>query len=375
MRIKQVGQKLLTALAVAAGSWQAQAGTSFKLGDEQTLTFNAGARYSYTHAKQDIPGGGEVSTNDPNLDTARLFFGLSLTRTLGIFYNTEWDGEHVRTLDIYGQFALSPAFNVWVGRVVSPSDRANQVGPYFTLGGGFWPCVSSRYGCNGGIFRARDDGVVVWGNVADGRLGYSVGGFKGRSFGIGALTNSQARAAGIDASGSRMVSARLQYDFWDKEIGYFSSADHLGTADILAVGVAVRYQKDGALTVADQGDYKAYNLDFQLEKRFAGSGAVTLEAAYYDYDTDDVVRGEQGKAYSAGAGYLFFREVGWGRFQPFTRWQRFNADNDTDTRQIDVGLNYVIDGHNAHISATYSNTEVSNGPDADRFVIALQLQY
>jgi hypothetical protein len=38
-----------------------------------------------------------------------------------------------------------------------------MAGPYYSLGGGYWAGVASRYGYNGGIFRGRDDGAVVWG--------------------------------------------------------------------------------------------------------------------------------------------------------------------------------------------------------------------
>jgi hypothetical protein len=45
-----------------------------------------------------------------------------------------------------------------------------MAGAYYSLGGGYWQSVASRYGYNGGIFRGRDDSVVVWGQVADGKL-------------------------------------------------------------------------------------------------------------------------------------------------------------------------------------------------------------
>lgn len=377
MRMKQGGRNVLVVAAMATGSLGVQAGALVEFGDDRSVSFGFGTRFTYGHAERaESAGGGHV--NDPNLDSARLFFGASFSKSVKATFNTEWDGakEKVRMLDLFAQFEPMPEFNVWAGRLVSPSDRANMAGPYYLVGGGYWPCVSSRYGCNGGIFRARDDGAVVWGNVAESRLGYSIGAFEGRTFGIGSLTEFDAKKAGLEADSSLMYAGRLQYDFWDLETGYFSSADHQGLADILAVGFAFRYQKDGAVTVDGTGDYAAYNLDFQFEKRFKGSGALGLEAAYYDYDTDGVVRSEQGKAYSAGVSYIFEQEVGWGRLQPFLHWQRFDADNRIDTKQTDIGLNYVINGQKAQVSATYSsNTVGRGGPDLDRFVVALQLQY
>ena len=61
--------------------------------------------------------------------------------------------------------------------------------------------------------------------------------------------------------------------------------------------------------------------------------------------------------------------------QPFVRLQRFTPDTHVDTRQADAGVNYIIDGYNAQISAVYSRTKVTAAPDQSKFVVALQLQY
>ena len=376
MSFKLRSQVLLAAVAVSAAlpSFNATAGATIAIGEDKSLSVGFGLRESYSSVENGAPNGTSRS-NDFNLDSARLFFGASLNKNIKGMLNTEWDGEQIRILDAAGQFAIAPEFNIWAGRLLSPSDRANMAGPYYSLGGGYWAGVASRYGYNGGIFRGRDDGVVVWGNVADGKLGYSVGAFEGHTFGIGSLTQGQAKAAGIKKSDSLMYAGRLQYDFWDAEPGYYGTGNYLGGADILAIGVAGRYQKDGVLTVAGTGDYKSYNIDFLLEKKIAGSGAVSLEAAYYDYDTDAIIKSEQGKAYSAGAAFIFSQAIGWGRLQPYARYQKFKPDTNLDTRQIDVGVNYIIDGYNAQLSAVYSKTKVASSADSDKFVVALQLQY
>jgi hypothetical protein len=368
---------LLAAAAVAAvgGLGEAQAGATINFGEDKSVSVGFGMRESFTSAENGAPNGTDRSS-DFNLDSARLFFGASLNKNIKGMLNTEWDGDKIRILDAAGQFAISPELNIWAGRLLSPSDRANMAGPYYSLGGGYWAGVASRYGYNGGIFRGRDDGVVVWGNAGEGgKLGYSFGAFEGHTFGIGSLTQSQAKAAGVKADDSLMYAGRVQYDFWDAEPGYYGTGNYIGGADILAIGVAGRYQKDGILTIAQNGKYSAYNVDFLLEKRIKGSGAVALEAAYYDYDTDDIIKSEQGKAYSAGASFIFEDKVGWGKFQPFARWQKFSADTNIDTKQIDAGVNYIIDGYNAQISAVYSKTKVTKAADLDKFSVTLQLQF
>jgi len=363
----------LSVLLGAIVASQAHAGATIPIGEDKSVSVGFGARGSYSSVEDGAPNGTSRS-NDFNLDSARLFFGASLNKNIKGMLNTEWDGDQIRVLDAAAQFAFSPELNVWAGRLLSPSDRANMAGPYYSLGGGYWAGVASRYGYNGGIFRGRDDGVVVWGNAAEGKLGYSFGAFEGHTFGIGSLTQNQAKAAGVKAKDNLMYAGRVQYDFWDAEPGYYGTGNYLGGNDILAIGLAGRYQKDGVLTVAQTGNYSAWNVDFLLEKRLPG-GAVSVEAAYYKYRNGDVILAEQGKAWSAGLGYVFNLAPGQGKVQPFARYQKFNPDTNLDIKQYDAGLNYIIDAYNAQLSATYSKTKTVAAADQSKFVVALQVQY
>jgi hypothetical protein len=374
MRMKSIHKGLLgSALACGVGmtALGAHAGPTIVFGENKSVSVGAAMRASYTNSEGAAPDGSHA--NDFNLDSARLLLGASLSKHIQGMLNTEWDGSSIRVLDAAAQFSFSPELNVWAGRMLSPSDRANMAGPYYSLGGGYWAGVASRYGYNGGIFRGRDDGVTVWGHLAGGKLGYSIGAYEGHSFGIGSLTQSQASAAGIRASDKPMVAGRLQVDFWDPEPGYYGTGSYLGSKDILAIGLAARQQSDGVLAVGGVGDYQSWSADFLLEKRLAGAGAVSLEAAYYDYDTGGVVTGEQGRAWSAGAGYIF--PVSRGSLQPYVRLQKFSADSGIDTRQQDAGVNWVIDGYNAQLGALYSRTRATRSPDQSRLVVSLQLQY
>ncbi|SFU40583.1 porin [Pseudoduganella namucuonensis] len=365
---------VLLAMVAAAGAAQmeARAGATVEIGPDKSVSAGFGMRASYASVEDAAPNGSSRSS-DFNLDSARLFFGASMSKNIKGMFNTEWDGDQIRVLDAAAQFSISPELNIWAGRLLSPSDRANMAGPYYSLGGGYWAGVASRYGYNGGIFRGRDDGVVAWGNAMGNKLGYSFGAFEGHTFGIGGLTQNQAKAAGLKVSDDLMYAGRVQYDFWDAEPGYYGTGSYLGANDILAIGFAARTQKNGVLTVATAGDYNAWNVDFLLEKRLPGAGAVSFEAAYYDYDTDGVIKSEQGTAWSAGAAYIF--PAGGGKLQPFVRFQKFSPDAGADTRQSDAGVNYIIDGYNAQVSAVYSRTKMTGGGDLSKFVVAMQFQY
>lgn len=377
MRAMKKSKKLAIAAVMMSSSASAVAATTFQLGEDVSLTPGYAMRYSYTNREDSSANAGH--STDFHLDSGRFMLGASFSKTIKATLSTERVGGRNHFLDAFAQFEFMPEFNIWAGRLVSPSDRANMAGPYYSMGGGYWPGVASRYGWSGGRFVARDDGASVWGTVADGRLGYSIGAFTGRTFGIGSLTKEQARRAGVNASDSLMYAGRLQYDFWDKAPGYYNIANWLGAKDTLSFGAAFRYQDKGVLTTTGTGDYTGYNLDFLMEKRIKGSGTVAWEAAWYDYDTDNVIKSEQGKAYSTGLSYIFEQKLGWGRLQPFTHWQEFEADNNVNTRQYDLGLNYVIDGYDAQLSATFTNTKVSGAlasrSDLDKFTVTLQLQF
>ena len=132
-----------------------------------------------------------------------------------------------------------------------------------------------------------------------------------------------------------------------------------------------------------------------------GGGALTLEVAYYNYDLGsalDCGSGEPGSpvcpaagpnanvggqvagdAYYVTAAYLIPGKVGWGQFQPYVRYQKFSRDvSNKDKTQADLGVNYVIKGHNARITAVYSKVKDEALPsrlnDINKFILGVQIQ-
>jgi hypothetical protein len=298
----------------------------------------------------------------------------------------------MKIIDAVGIFQFTPDVAIWAGRFLSPSSRANMAGPYYTSGDGYWQNIAARYGWNGGTI-GRDEGVAVVGTAFDQRLAYSFGAFEADKIfyyslgqeGAGTQTafNESDLTGDQGVSDDLMYAGRLQYSFWDKEPGYYGTGNYLGAKDIFTVGVFARAKNDGAIsastvggvtTASDVGDYSQVGADLLIEKKLS-AGAVSFEAAYYDYDTDDVFLSEQGEAYAVGAGYIFNQKVGWGQFMPFVHYQNFDADNDIETERTDFGVNYIIDGYNAQITAVYRDLEVTGNPDQDAFVISTQLQF
>lgn len=372
--------KNLLATAVTAAimlpAMNANAGGTISFGEDKSISVGFGMRTSFSSV-EDAAKNGKSRSHDFSLDSARIFLSGSLNKNIKGMLNTEKDiaGEGFQVIDANVQLEIMPELTIWAGRFLSPSDRANLAGPYYSLGGGYWAGIASRYGYNGGYI-GRDDGVAAVGNLLNGKLGYSFGAFEGNTAFKISPAPASSNTANKTGSDKLMYAGRLQYDFWDAEPGYYGTGNYLGGKDILAIGIAGRTQDGGSFSATKTGDYDSYSVDFLMEKKLDG-GAVSVEAAYYDYDTDDVFLSEQGKAYSAGAGYIFNNTVGWGKFQPFVRYQKFDSDaaiNDT-TKKYDLGVNYIIEGYNAQISTVYSDTKVSGKDSVNALNIALQVQF
>lgn len=70
------------------------------------------------------------------------------------------------------------------------------------------------------------------------------------------------------------------------------------------------------------------------------------------------------------AGWLFPQKYGPGQFQPHVRYQDFE-----DNSQLDLGLNYVMRGHNARISLVYSNIDMDGTTSKNQFLLGTQFQF
>lgn len=380
----KLNKNWILSLAVAASlsPMLANAGATITFGEDKSVSVGFGFISSYSSVEDAAPNGNDRS-NDFSLNSARLYLSGSFNKYIKGMLNTERSGGgegNIEVIDANVQFQLTPEVAIWAGRFLSPSDRANMAGPYYSSGGGggYWANISSRYGWNGGVI-GRDEGVAVVGDFMGGALGVSFGAFEAdnifRFSGVNAQKESSDAAAALGADDKLMYAGRVQVALWDPEPGYYGTGNYFGAKDILTIGIAGRQKSDGAISLTDLGDYSSYNVDFLMEKKNVGPGTLSLEAAYYDYDTDGVFESEEGDAYYVGAGYLFDTPVGWGKFMPFVRYQEFDADNNIKTERTDVGVNYVIAPYNALISAEYQKTEVTGASDRDAILVSLQMQF
>lgn len=348
---------VLSGLGVIAGALFVAAPASAQT--TPTVTVGAGMRTSITHT---APDGGDDS-DKVALDSARIYLGGKVTDNTNFMFNTEYNGADnaVGILDAAAQFAFSEKFNIWAGRFLPPSDRANLYGPFYA---NHWAVYTD--GVQDGypfIFQGRDNGVMYWGQFD--KVKVSAGAFDGAS------------ATGSD---NLLAAGRVQVDLWDPEAGYYLNGTYYGAKDLLAIGVAGQVQDgEGSLDTKS-----AFNVDFLLEKKVPGGGAFTIEAEYAKYDK---LGGYNGRyAESDGgyvlAAYLFPQMVGSGRFQVLGKFAaaKFEegltiVDPDYTQKTTEINLNYIIKEFNSRVMMFFKNTDFDAvGTNNKQFGVGLQIQ-
>src|SRR5262245_32492799 len=143
--------------------------------DPPPISVAIGARASFVHTD---PADGESVDAFP-VDSVRLFLTGSVTKQIKVTFDTDYDGasNEVHVMDAIARFEMSRAFNVWMGRFIPPSDRANLYGPYFA---NHWNIFSD--GVQDGypfVSDGRANGVAWWGQF--GKVSASGGVFDGNS--------------------------------------------------------------------------------------------------------------------------------------------------------------------------------------------------
>ena len=323
------------------------------------ISVGAGVRSSFTYTDPDF--GDEIS--DFELNSARIYISGKVTENISLMFNTDYNAggatpESMRVIDAVAQFSFSDQFNIWAGRFLPPSDRANLYGPYYASHWGVY-----RDGVQDGYpfeTEGRDDGVMYWGQ-----------------FGIAKVSAGAFDVQGLSKGSSDVLYAgRVQLDFWDPESGYYLNGTYYGEKDLLAVGVA-------AQTAAGNN---AYSVDFLLEKKLPNSGVVTVEAEYAKYDGLGGYPSPVSSPYESTDGYyllgayLFPQTVGIGKFQVLAKAGESTYDyqlgGKVDQTTMELNVNYLIKDFNARVSLFYidSSFDPNLGTDNTQIGVGLQIQ-
>jgi len=320
-----------------------------------------GAEMRSSFRSTDVDGAAE-DVNDFTLDSARININGSITEQIKFTLNTDYKGDgdnSVQIIDAVGRFEFSPTMNIWAGRFLPPSDRANLYGPYFA--NNFVPYVDGVQDGYPFVAAGRNNGVAYWGDFD--RLKISLGIFD---------------AGSTLGDKDTVIAGRLHYSFWDIETGYYLNGTYYGEKDILSVGLATHQETSGT---------SAYTADFLLEKKVAGGGAFTVEAEYAKYDEFggySTGPGLPASAFTESDGFfvlgafLFPQQVGIGKFQVLGKYGETDYEEGTvDFTQetMELNLNYIIKAFNCRLSLFYVDTDYDDAaPDVTQVGLGVQFR-
>jgi hypothetical protein len=297
------------------------------------------------------------------VDSVRLYVNGGVTDQIKLTFNTEYTGSgsgpgqnKVEVMDAIGRFEFNDMFNIWAGRFLPPSDRANLYGPYYANDWAPYADGVADYYPNVAV--GRDNGLAYWGDFSI--LKVQAGIFDGESLGGSTAV----------ADPSKLVGAlRLTLDFWDKEKGYYFNGTYYGDKDILALGAAAQTQ-DSKTT---------FTIDGLMEKKLANLGAVTLESEFMK--DNGLSSTTQSSGWYGLASYLFPQVIGIGKFQLLGKYS--NRTNDTTAitpgnhlKTVEANVNYIIKEFSARVGVYYLNQAdtLPTAPADKEFGLKLQLQ-
>ncbi len=294
------------------------------------------------------------SLGDWHMDTAyvELHAGGKVHKNVGVTLNLNanmlsWDsggvpsaGSLVALEDAIISFDFYDEFHLWAGHLLVPVDRSNASGPFFMIPWNYPGFFSGAFvGAPYEGPSGRNNGAVVWGDIAGGKFSYFAGAFDN-----GNVTTSP------------LFSGKLRLALWDPEPGFWGNGSYFGDKDMLSIDVGGQAQKHGSIL----GDktYAEVNADVLIEKKLGGGSFVTGEAAYYHFSQD--TGGVSDSMYALVA--YATPTVGVGSVQPMVRyqWEKVKDNTATNPWNLDVGLSYLIKGPALRVLATYSHTRLLN---------------
>ncbi len=374
-----IGTSLLMGSLLAAGSTPVLAGGKIVIDDTRWISVGAGIRTSIASVSDAAPDGSSSASNF-NLENMRLYISGQATKDFKFYFGTDrmWDGEY-GVLDAIIQYEPGKEFNVWMGRMLTPADRIEMNGPFYSLTWGQYtvPLYPSDKdignGANGsaGTY-GRDEGITAWGAL--GKFQYAVGIFDGYS-------------GDENQSDAPLYAARFAYNFLNMEAnpGYYTSSTYFGKGgDILTLAISAQSQDDGYGTVAQSGSFTGYAIDGLFEKPLGGGAAVTVEAEYksFEVSTDaatPVFGMFDGEAYFASAAYLLGNTGGSGMYQPYVRYTDNSPSVGDSSSLTEVGVNYIISGQNLKLNLNFTTGDANASgakaaDDVDAITFGMQFQ-
>ena len=350
--------------------------------ESPAVTLGAGMQTSFLHHQ---PAEGD-SVDNFRLNSLRFYVNGQATDNINFMINTDINyggtlfvcpeagsceagygnqGNRVQILDAVAQIGLSDKFNIWFGRFLPPSDRANLYGPFYSH---HWAVFSdSLQDGYPFIFQGRQNGAMYWGQFDKVKL--SLGAFDGSSTEIG------------NSSSSLISAGRIQVDFWDPEPGYYLNGTYYGQRNLLAIGLAAQAQSGDSVasmvgfdgkTIGELNTKTASSFDFLLERMTGGGSAVSVEVEVVRYNGLSgypSVHAGQFQTLTGGyalASYLFPKMEGPGQFEILAKYGVATFSNDRsglfpnfNQKTTEVDFNYILNQFNARLMIFAKKTDYS----------------
>jgi hypothetical protein len=362
----------------------ALAGAKIEIDDVRSVSVGAGLRTTFNSVEDGAPSGSDRSSNFA-VESMRLYLSGNVTEKVSLVFNTEClacgeSNSKFFVLDAFAEFAFNDGFNLHIGRHLTPADRIEMNGPYYGLNWNQYtipllPSDQNPFDATAGRY-GRDDGATIWGSFD--KFQYAVGIFNGNE----GVSN---------AEDSLLYSGRFAYNFLNKEANpaYYTSSTYFGGADdILTLAFFIQSQSDGVGTATEATSFTAYGVDFLFEKILDSANVLTLEGELKKHDvdlTETMIADPRcfcmfdGQTYFATAALLFPNKVGWGQLQPYFRYTKNEPDAFYSSSDLtELGLNYVIAGHNARLNLSYRDGDANltgfPGNDVNALTFGVQLQ-
>jgi hypothetical protein len=261
-------------------------------------------------------------------------------------------------LDAIVGFTPIPEFQIYAGRMLVMADRYAPSGPWSLdewFYPGFWPGTPPAVPKAGPA--GRDVGVAAWGAPFGGHMKYYLGAYQLQ-----------------DPALSPLFSGRVQVSLLSPEPGWFQRTTYYGDRDLVSIGIGGQIQNNGSVMSQPPAmagmmnppalldDYREFNADLIVEKRFGDKGALSLEGAYYNYSGI-----YQPWKWSMVAAIAYNSPIltGIGKLRPSFRFQQAEAKQVTatgesldPTRIYDVQLTYAVMNWFAHAVVNFRHTDV-----------------
>ena len=381
-------------------------GPKYAIDDTKWMTIGMGFRGSGVWVENRPT---DTFRSDFSIDNARVYVNGQVHKYVKFEVNTECffcnntqaganPQMSYNILDAIAKVEYNRYLNIWGGRMLVPTERGELSGPFFQATHDafktpfFSQDFSTKFGSTGAGRYGRDDGGTFWGSVepgfVKGTLQYAVGVYRG-------LQSSS--TLGPNQGDDVLWAGRFTYNFLnpEKNPGYYTSSTYFGKAgDILALAFGASYQKNGAGSFLNRSDFLGLVGDALFEKVLPRNlGVATAVGEYKQFYANYSPAAFSdpgcfcmfdGKSWTVTGLYLIPVKVGIGKFQPYGRFTSIQPNNSSKREEIEGGVNYIIDGFNARISAYYQHGDLYTkglnyapgvtGEKVDVFKLSFQLQ-